>query len=294
VTTYTLVVSNPPHGEVNLAGAAPALGLAPAEVRMKANYRVPEIWLAAEDDSSMEAAATDLRAAGLHVVVVAGERLSEVPAWSTVKSFAFGEAGLSMRLDDGEVELPYDSQVTAVYCTPRGAVEEARRGGGGGLTEGLRQRSSGIFMARDSLVGFGALGGRGSQSGGEAATVEPAFVDIYAAPAGTPLRLSVAVGKVEFSGLGEQQLPNMIGNLEIFVQEIESRFKGGAVDRRLLDMQARQRPMVGGGSDAPQRKGFSYATQALAKLLESISPDLKDVSQFELSSRLAFLTLSAG
>jgi hypothetical protein len=47
--------------------------------------------------------------------------------------------------------------------------------------------------------------------------------------------------------------------------------------------------MVGGG-ESQERKGFSYATQALSKLLESISPDLKDVSQFELSSRLAFLT----
>jgi hypothetical protein len=40
----------------------------------------------------------------------------------------------------------------------------------------------------------------------------------------------------------------------------------------------------------PERKGFSYATEALAKLLESISPDLKDLSQFELCSRLVYLT----
>ena len=291
MTTYTLVVSNPPHGEVDLARAAPSLGLAPAEVRMKANYPVPEIWLAAEDESSMAAAADGLRGAGLQVAVVAGQRLSEVPPRSTVNSFAFGDSALSLRLEDGELELPYDSQVTAVYCTPRGAVEEARRTGGGGLTEGLRQRSSGIFMARDSLVGFGALGGRSSQSGDEAAPVEAAFVDIYASAAGTPQRLSVVVGDVDFSGLGGEQLPNLIGNLEIFVQEFESKFEGGTVDRRLLDMRARQRPMVGGGSaEAPERKGFSYATQALAMLLESISPDLEGISQFELSSRLAFLT----
>ncbi len=289
MTTHILVISNPPHGEVDLAGAAPSLGLAAAEVRMKANYPVPEIWLAAEDEASMAEAAEGLRGAGLQVVVVAGQRVSEVPPWSTVNSFAFGDSALSLRLEDGEVELPYGSHVIAVYCTPRGAVEEARRVGGGGLTEGLRQRSSGIFMARDSLVGFGALGGRSSQSGDEAAPAEAAFVDLYATAAGTPRRLSVAVGKVDFSGLGEQQLPNMIGNLEIFVQEFESRFEGGTVDRRLLDMQPRQRPMVGGG-ESQERKGFSYATQALSKLLESIEPDLKDVSQFELSSRLAFLT----
>ncbi len=289
MTTYTLVVSNPPHGDVDLAGAAPFLGLAPAELRMKANYPVPEIWLAAEDEASMAAAAAGLSGAGLRVAVVAGQRLSEVPPWSTATSFAFGDSALSLQLEDGEVELPYDSHVGAVYCTPRAAVGGARSGGGGGLTEGLRQRSSGIFMARDSLVGFGALGGRTSQSGDEPAAADPAFVDLYATADGTPRRLSIAVGKVDFSGLGEQQLPNMIGNLEIFVQEFESRFEGGTVDRRLLDMQPRQRPMVGGGA-TPERKGFSYATQALAKLLESISPNLKGISQFELSSRLAFLT----
>ena len=38
------------------------------------------------------------------------------------------------------------------------------------------------------------------------------------------------------------------------------------------------------------RRGFSYATEALAHLLDSLSPDLKDISQADLSSRLAYLT----
>ncbi len=40
----------------------------------------------------------------------------------------------------------------------------------------------------------------------------------------------------------------------------------------------------------PVRKGFSFATTALSNLLESIAPELKDLNQFELASRLCFLT----
>ena len=47
--------------------------------------------------------------------------------------------------------------------------------------------------------------------------------------------------------------------------------------------------VTGVGFEA-HRRGFSYATEALAQLLASLSPDLKDLSQPDLSSRLAYLT----
>jgi len=289
--TYTLVVSNPPHGEVDPAQAAPALGLTPAEVRMKANYPVPEIWLAGEEDRRMQEAADTLGESGLVVTLVSGGALRDVPPRSSVTSFAFGEGGLSAQTDDGAVELPYDAAVTAVYCTPRGQVEETRRSGGG-ISDALRQRTSSIFMTRDSLVGFGGLGGRSSQTGGGegVAAAEAAFLDVYTEGADAR-RLGFVLGVVDFSGLGELALENPVANLEMLVQEFEEKFQQGTVDRRLLDLQPRQRPMVGEAqAAAPERKGYSYATQALAKLLESISPDLKAMSQFELSSRLAYIT----
>ncbi len=263
---------------------------------MKANYPVPEIWLAGEEDQRMQEAADTLGQSGLVVALVNGDALCEIPARSNVTSFAFGEGRLSMQLEGGELELPYDAPVTAVYCTPRGQVEEARRSGGGGLTEGLRQRSSSIFMTRDSLVGFGGLGGRSSQAGfgGEEGAVEAAFMDLYTGGA-DPRRLGFVLGAVDFAGLGELALENPIANLEMFVQEFDEKFEQGTVDRRLIDLQPRQRPMVGEAqASAPERKGYSYATQALARLLESISPDLKAMSQFELSSRLAYITAQQG
>jgi hypothetical protein len=38
------------------------------------------------------------------------------------------------------------------------------------------------------------------------------------------------------------------------------------------------------------RKGYSFATAALSQLLDSIDPAMKDMTQFELASRLAYLT----
>lgn len=295
MATYTLIVSNPPHGEVDPARAAPSLGLSPAELRMKANYPVPEIWLAATEARKMDEVAGELTAAGLDVIVVPGDALGALPPREEVKSFELTAAGLVATLEGSEATLPYDAAAIAVYCTPRQmAGLEAAHTGGSGLTEGLTRRSSAVFMTRDSLVGFGGLGGRSSAAGGgEAVPGESSFLDVYFTDGGTARRLTVLQDKVDFAGLGEMALPNATTNMEMLVQEFEERFASGLVDRRLVNMQPRQRPMVGKPApEHPDRKGFSFATEALNRLLESISPDLKGVSQFDLSSRLAFLTRS--
>ena len=64
---FTLAISDPPHGQIDLQKAAPALGLAPADLRMKTTYRVPEIWLADPDRGQVEPGAVTLREAGLNV-----------------------------------------------------------------------------------------------------------------------------------------------------------------------------------------------------------------------------------
>jgi hypothetical protein len=261
---------------------------------MKANYPVPEIWLAADEVGRMQETAEELSAAGLSVAVVPGEQLGTLPPREEVQAFELADAGLVATLEGSQVTLPYDARLTAVYCTPRQAagLDGASTGGRSGLTEGMARRSSSVFMTRDSLVGFGGLGGRSSAAGGgEVVPGESSFLDVYFTEGDAARRLTVLQDKVDFSGLGEMALPNAATNMEMLVQEIEDRFKSGAVDRRLVNMQPRQRPMVGTPTpDHPERKGFSFATEALNRLLESISPDLKGVSQFELSSRLAFLT----
>jgi hypothetical protein len=273
VATYTLIVSNPPHGEVDPARAAPGLGLSPAEIRMKANYPVPEIWLAANEAVTMEETVAELAAAGLNVAIVPGDALGALPPREEVQSFVFSDAGFVAAVEGAEVAIPYDASATAVYCTPRqpSGLDPAHTGGSG-ITEGLTRRSSAVGRAG---------GGVGESS----------FLDVYFTDGGTARRLTVLQNSVDFGGLGKLALPNATTNMEMLVQEFEERLTNGSVDRRLVNMQPRQRPMVGRPApEHPERKGFSFATEALNRLLESISPDLKEASQFELSSRLAFLT----
>ena len=285
---YTLVVSNPPHNDVNARQAAPCFGLPPAEARMKANYPAPEIWLADTDKSKMEEAAQDLREAGLNVVAVAGEELANFPPQVKVKSFSFADSHLLVSVEDSDVELAYDAAIAVVFCKPREQAVEERHSIGSSGSVGLGRR---VFMTstRASMTG---LEGRSSMGGsGAGDQTESAFLDIYASGDGGLKRISVIQDVVDFSGLGELKLARAADNLVMFVAEFEDRFTQATVDRRMEKARLRKAQLV--RKATPQyghRRGFSYATESLSKLLESVSPELKAVSQFELGSRLAYLT----
>ncbi len=131
--------------------------------------------------------------------------------------------------------------------------------------------------------------------GSPAALTQPtgtALLDIYGSRKGELLRISFVQDVVDFSGLGDLKLPTADGNMLKFVAECQQRFTKAQFDRRLVDVRLRRSLIIDAAARPPheERKGFSYATTALAKLLESISPDLRNISQFELGSRLAYLT----
>jgi hypothetical protein len=289
----TLIISNPPHEDLDPVLAASCFGLSPAEVRMKANYPVPEIWLADSDHGKVDPTVEILRTAGLKVVTVPGSAFPDVPPQTIVKTFGFSTTGMTLELEDSQVELSHDGPFVAVFCQPKAGDVRSSGVGANPLTEGLRQRRSGVFMARDSLMGFGTSS-RGSSAGDEEETPESPFLDIYIPGASTDggvLRAAVVQDQVDFSGLGELQLQRATDNMVMFVAEVEDRFSAVHLDRRLVDMQPRSRAMVSRRMAAsPERKGFSFATAALSQLLESLGPDLKDITQFDLASRLAYLT----
>ncbi len=285
--TYTLVLSNPPHNEVNARQAAPCFGLPPAEARMKANYPAPEIWLADTDKSKMEEEAQALREAGLNVVVVAGEELANFPPQVQVKSFSFADSRLLVSVEGSDVELAYDAAITAVFCKPREQAVEERHSIASSGSTGFGRR---VFMTstRASMTGLEV---RSSMAGSGGDQAESAFLDIYASGDGGLKRISVIQDVVDFSGLGELKLARATDNLVMFVAEFEDRFTQATVDRRMEKARVRKVQLV--RKATPQyghRRGFSYATESLSKLLESVSPDLKGLSQFELGSRLAHLT----
>jgi hypothetical protein len=102
--------------------------------------------------------------------------------------------------------------------------------------------------------------------------------------------MSVIQDAVDFSGLPTTQR-RAADNMALFVAACADQLVEARIDRRLVGMRWRRRPAVKAPlPEDSRRKGFSFATARLSQLLESISPELRDVSDPDLSSRLAYLT----
>ena len=273
-----LLISDPPHGDVDPAEAAPHFGLAAAEVRMKANYGLPEIWFAGEDEAKLQDTSAALEAVGFHSVLVAGSDLIEIPGQSPAVSFGFTDEGLSVEGDDSGWTMAYDVPALGVFCRPRGGTLDAR----------APTKSITSHFLSSGRMGIGRPGPGSVQA-------EPgafAFLDFYMSSDTGLLRISIVQEVTSFS-----QLPgdpsSGLSPMQNLVAECENRFERVHVDRRLEDMTLRGATRVvteGASPPGPSRTGFSYATEALAGLLGSLSPDLRDISQPDLSSRLAYLT----
>jgi len=102
---------------------------------------------------------------------------------------------------------------------------------------------------------------------------------------------------VDFSGFGTPSR-RAADNLLHLIAECQSRFAHATIDRRCAAMRLRRNPMVTGEPVSPElqgrRKGFSFGTTALKRVLDLIAPDLGSLTQAELSSRLVYLTYRAG
>jgi hypothetical protein len=72
------------------------------------------------------------------------------------------------------------------------------------------------------------------------------------------------------------------------LNEIGRRFKRLRLDTRLAGVRPRAPFVVGAGFDVSDRRRYSFGTLMLREVLESISPELGIVPQYELGSRLAY------
>ena len=271
-----MLISDPPHGNVDAAEAAPHFGLAAAEVRMKANYGLPEIWFAGEDEAKLLDTSAGLKAAGFNCVLVAGSDLVEIPGQSPAVSFAFTDEGLSDERDDSGWKMAYDTPALGVFCQTRGGALDVK---------------APTKSATSHLLKLGRMGGRPSLATGPVELGAAPFFDLYTLSDTGLLRISIIREITSFSGLPADPTAGL-SPMQSLVAECENRFENVYVDRRLEDMTLRgsARVMTGKAPLQPTRTGFSFATEALAELLGSLSPDLRDISQPDLSSRLAYLT----
>ncbi len=270
----SLLVSDPPHNEVDPISAAPHFHLTAAEVRMKAAYKVPEIWFAQEDRAALEETAAALTEAGLRTVVVESSDLVDIPPQSPAVSVAFEDDGLCIDGNGSERMVAYDTPAIAVFGRPH-------------PSEGQAQRTGTSISAQ--LSSRGRLRRRTPNLGAEEGASDfSAFLDLYLPSDEGLRRISIVNGVTDVSAL-PQDLAGPFGIFNV-VKECEARFHNAHFDRRLVDMRLRGvRLVVPPGS--PHRTGFSYATTALAELLGSLSPNLGDASHPDLSSGLAYLTV---
>ena len=277
MSTRYLLISDPPHGDVDAAEAASYFGLTVAEVRMKSNYGLPEVWFAEEDAAKLSDTAAALEGAGFNTALVAGSDLVEIPAQSPAESLVFADGGLQVGRDDSEWTMAYDAPTIAVVCRPQVDVQDT--------TLPVRPLAS-----RLSSWGHVGAASRGPDAGQAEFDTSP-FLDFYRRLDDGLSRISIVQDITSFPPL-PADLPHGLSAMRNLVVECENRFEEAYFDHRLVDMRLRgtARVVTETRTRKPPRTGFSFATEALAGLLGSLSPDLKDISQADLSSRLAYLT----
>ena len=249
--TPTLVLSNPPHGDVDLDAVAKLLGLDAYVTRLKVNFAAPEVLSASGAEEAAEFA-DSLRNAGLTVAVLDGEALVGLPWPDPISALVFDESGMRATVLDGTVQVPYNAEVVAVYCQPPGdfsmnpAVDPAQAvasGHGPTIAEAIQWTSN---------------------------------LDLYVEQEGSLRRISI--------------VPHLSGvDAVSVIDELERRFRRLHLDTRLAGVRPRSRFIMGeAGFNPDQRKRYSFGTLLLCHILESISPELRDVPQYELGSRIAY------
>lgn len=273
---YSLVVSNPPHTEVNAMKAAAVLQLAPAEARIKANYPAPEIWLAAPNRDQLTAAAALLGEAGLRTAIFAATDLVGVPKQLRATGFEMTETHLSVTVDGDALEIPFDQPGHLVYCKPPDESGGARA---------KPSSASGVGKPSSSVM-LGALSASHRMET-EADESDAAFLDLFARVGKEEQRISFIERVVD---LGTREPQQIRARLAALAKECERKFTLIACDRRMENLRVRRRTMVSTLDEmADRRKLLSYGSRALHTLLEGVSSDLTGVTQSELCSRLSYL-----
>ena len=277
MTQYHLILSHPPQPGGNLSDVAALFGLEPFEVRQKANYPVPEIWFADENEDRIVETAARLSAGGLRVTRIRGSDIPAVGPQHHAESVEFAEAGMVLRTAGGEHVLPYGTEPIGVFCQPKVLSLDGKRTSGSALGARLSHASEMLGTAL-----------RSSGPAGEEALGQGAFLDLYVRQNGGLHRFSIDQASVG-PDRGDRRPSGGTQSMAAFVALYADRFSAASMDRRLVGMILRK-PLGPGEPPHSRRKGFSFATVGLRHVLGAISPALVDISQTDLSSRLAYLT----
>lgn len=255
-----LVVSDPPHGAVDFDLAASTLGLAIDVARLKVGFPAPEV-LSASNQYRANEVADALTDAGLSVRVFDCALLARVPWGTPVSTFAFDDEGLRVRAGGEETEIAAEEPVLAVYCEPPVGFQAPFSRRTKGASPGLSFAEEVEWMPR---------------------------LDLYFEHDGVLDRVTLVQGVTDFSGLGDARGEDDLASVRAAVAECERRFADLRLDARLEHVRPRQRFVMGEtGFDIDLRKLYSFGTLLLRQVLDSVSPELRDLPQYELGSRMS-------
>ena len=257
MTNPTLVVSDPPHDEVDLEAVAELLRLDVFAAGLKAGFTAPEVFGAAGSDGAVQLAVA-LRKTGLRVTILPGASLVGLPWPDPVTFLAFDDACLRVAATGPPLEISYDTDALGVVCEPPAGFRVERP---------LDLEQAMASGHPHALVE--ALKGRG-------------FVDLYFLRAQELRRVTIV----------PETFRMQVGDV---LRELERRFTALRLDRRLQGVRPRARFVRPDPDDedatpppGSRRRGYSFGTERLADVLEAIEPDLATMSQYEIGSRTAY------
>lgn len=204
--------------------------------------------LAAADGERARGMAGALASVGLDVRVVDSEALARAPWPTPAASHAFEDDSLVVRTGGREIRIGYGEPVVGVSCRPPSGFAPPER----------------VLPEEHALSGDPG----------------PALTE--------PLEW---VEHLDLYVIGETSVKRfaIVDDVSDAVRQCERRFERITMDRRLEDVRPRQRFIAGQDAfDLDMRKAFSFGTLLLRQLLDSVSADLRDLTQYEYGSRLAF------
>ena len=254
-----LLLSNPPHGKIDVALIAGSFGFTAAEARMRANFPAPEIWFADTDLDALKRTGGALMKGGAKVRIIKGSMLCAIPPADHVTSFVFRPERFAVQLQsDSSFSVAYDARLIIVSSRPKANPTIA----------GERAKPQRGIITTD-LHGAGVYGYSGE--------IDPWFLDLYFVIQSKVRRLRARTGKIDYSGLGTDLKPVAKHNHAELLNRIKARFTKAAFDERLVDVPAPKPSMISG--------------KGLPDILESIDPALNNLGIEDLQSRLVFLSL---
>ena len=268
-----LLISDPPHGEVEPQQIAHVFGFTAAEALMRIHFPAPEIWFADDNLSGLKQKGAALCRAGAKVRIIRGSILALIPPPSSLESFSLQEEQFAGYLESGaELTVPYNARLIVVSC----------RIAGGGTGE---SDETNLYSHRTAGANLGHKFGMSGQMAGSArqdtlahsgnaeAEAETEFADAYFVGQGCVQRATMRWAKMDFSGLGNGVQTSMEGNRKELIVRLKRRFRETDLDERL--------------TNAPAPKPFLVGARGLPAILGDIDPVLKNLDTADLLSRLA-------